>query len=74
VVWYINFADSDVFRYYGGTLFAQDESQCLEHPALCSLRVHLANDPDQEARFTTAYPILTKKSSSSNSSPISTPI
>ncbi|CAG8661408.1 17699_t:CDS:2 [Cetraspora pellucida] len=31
VIWYINFADF-------GPLFAQDEMQCLEHPALCSLR------------------------------------
>jgi len=35
---------SNAFAYYGGRLFAQDELQCLEHPALCSLRdllVHL---------------------------------
>jgi hypothetical protein len=35
---------SHVFAFYGGSLFAQDEMQCSEHPALCSLRdllVHL---------------------------------
>ncbi|CAG8541073.1 7889_t:CDS:2 [Ambispora gerdemannii] len=37
VSWHLNFADANLFGYYGGRLFAQDESQCLEHPALCSL-------------------------------------
>ncbi|CAG8652449.1 11854_t:CDS:2 [Funneliformis mosseae] len=73
VVWYVNFADSDVFGYYGTNLFAQDESQCLEHPALCSLRVCLAKNKDQQARFTTAYPNLTKNSSSDIST-VATPI
>jgi hypothetical protein len=73
VVWYINFADRNVFGYYGGNLFAQDESQCLEHPALCSLRDYLKRE-DQESCLTTARPILTKNSSSSSSSSISTPI
>ncbi|CAG8693292.1 6365_t:CDS:1, partial [Funneliformis caledonium] len=73
VVWYVNFADSDVFGYYGTNLFAQDESQCLEHPALCSLRVCLAKNKDQQAHFTTAYPNLTKHSSSDIST-VATPI
>jgi len=36
--WYLNFAHSDLFRFYGGPLFAQDEMQVAEHPALGSLR------------------------------------
>ncbi|CAB4432839.1 unnamed protein product [Rhizophagus irregularis] len=71
VNWYINFADKHVFGYYGGNLFAQDESQCLEHPVLCSLRDYLVKG-DQESCFTTARPILTKDSISSSF--ISTPI
>ena len=38
VEWYLNFADRDLFRFYGGHLFAQDEMQVAEHPALGSLR------------------------------------
>ena len=38
VVWYLNFANFDLFSAYGGSLFAQDELQVAEHPALASLR------------------------------------
>jgi len=38
VEWYLNFADSHLFCAYGGPLFAQDEMQVAEHPALGSLR------------------------------------
>lgn len=41
VEWYINFAHSDLFCAYGGSLFAQDEMQVAEHPALASLRESL---------------------------------
>ncbi len=36
--WYLNFAHYDLFCAYGGPLFAQDEMQVAEHPALSSLR------------------------------------
>jgi hypothetical protein len=36
--WHVNFADSNLFGYYGGPLFAQDEHQVMEHPILGSLR------------------------------------
>jgi hypothetical protein len=36
--WYVNFADQDLFLAYGSALFAQDEHQVAEHPALASLR------------------------------------
>ncbi|MEZ2238588.1 hypothetical protein [Microcoleus sp.] len=36
--WYLNFAHYDLFCAYGGSLFAQDEMQVAEHPALSSLR------------------------------------
>jgi hypothetical protein len=38
VDWHLNFADCRLFGAYGGPLFAQDEMQVAEHPALGSLR------------------------------------
>lgn len=38
VEWYLNFADVNLFFGYGGPLFAQDEMQAAEHPALGSVR------------------------------------
>jgi len=38
VDWHLNFAHHDLFCCYGGRLFAQDEIQVAEHPALASLR------------------------------------
>ena len=38
VEWHLNFAASDLFCAYGGGLFAQDEMQVAEHPALGSVR------------------------------------
>jgi hypothetical protein len=38
IEWYLNFAHYDLFAFYGGRLFAQDEMQVAEHPALASLR------------------------------------
>ncbi len=37
-VWYLNFADRNLFGYYQGALFAQDEMQIMEHPILASIR------------------------------------
>lgn len=36
--WYLNFADRNLFGYYQGALFAQDEMQVMEHPILGSAR------------------------------------
>jgi len=36
--WYLNFAHRELFSFYAGALFAQDEMQVAEHPALASLR------------------------------------
>jgi Poly (ADP-ribose) glycohydrolase (PARG) len=36
--WYLNFAHHNLFCAYGSSLFAQDEMQVAEHPALSSLR------------------------------------
>lgn len=44
VEWYLNFADTDLFFAYGGGLFAQDEMQVAEHPALASLREALLSE------------------------------
>lgn len=38
VEWYLNFAHHNLFCAYGSALFAQDEMQVAEHPALGSLR------------------------------------
>lgn len=38
VEWHVNFADPHLFFGYGGRLFAQDEMQVAEHPALASLK------------------------------------
>jgi ADP-ribosylglycohydrolase len=38
VEWHLNFADPNLFYAYGSALFAQDEMQVAEHPALASLR------------------------------------
>jgi hypothetical protein len=44
VVWHLNFAHYDLFRYYGSGLFAQDEMQVAEHPVLASLREALVHE------------------------------
>jgi hypothetical protein len=38
VPWHMNFADRELFGFYTHDLFAQDEIQVAEHPALASLR------------------------------------
>ena len=38
VDWYVNFADPRLFGFFEGGLFAQDEMQVTEHPALGALR------------------------------------
>eukprot|EP01080_Neovahlkampfia_damariscottae_P010802 gene10802-3420_t len=39
--WHINFADFNLFGFYGGSLFAQDEIQVAEHPILGSIKEEL---------------------------------
>jgi len=38
VEWHVNFADPHLFVAYGSSLFAQDEIQVAEHPAIGALR------------------------------------
>ena len=38
VEWHVNFADPYLFGAYAGALFAQDESQVVEHPALGAVK------------------------------------
>ncbi|KAH3765352.1 Tyrosyl-tRNA synthetase [Pelomyxa schiedti] len=47
VPWHMNFADKQLFGFYGGSLFAQDEMQVAEHPILASLRAALLACPDE---------------------------
>jgi hypothetical protein len=44
--WHVNFADGDLFFGYGSWLFAQDELQVLEHPALGAVRGALLETND----------------------------
>lgn len=44
IEWYLNFADPDLFAFYSGGLFAQDEMQVAEHPALGALREALVTN------------------------------
>ena len=41
--WHVNFADPHLFVAYGSSLFAQDEIQVAEHPALGALREALVS-------------------------------
>jgi Poly (ADP-ribose) glycohydrolase (PARG), Macro domain fold len=43
--WHVNFADPELFAFYGGPAFAQDEIQVAEHPVLASVREALKEDP-----------------------------
>jgi len=62
--WYVNFADAQLFGFYGGTLLAQDELQVLEHPGLGSLRECLLKQVDQKfapkTRENSATPALVR--------------
>ena len=42
IEWHVNFADPNLFVAYAGGLFAQDEMQVAEHPALGALREAMA--------------------------------
>ena len=62
--WWVNFADPDLFFGWAGELFAQDELQIAEHPALAALRVRLERTSEVEPRTTgrhrAATPVLVK--------------
>ena len=38
IEWHMNFAHEELFGFYGGPLFAQDEIQVAEHPILACIR------------------------------------
>ncbi len=48
-IFYLNYADSNLFGYYGSDLFAQDEIQTLEHPLLGSVLEYI--DKNEVANF-----------------------
>ena len=50
-VWYLNFADRNLFGYYNGSLFAQDEMQVMEHPILGSIRYWLEEKSMKEPKY-----------------------
>jgi hypothetical protein len=57
--WYANFADAELFGYYGSNLFAQDEIQAMEHPVLASLREAL--NKKREKGEKNAIPVTSNK-------------
>lgn len=63
IEWHLNFAHTILFVAYGGPLFAQDEMQVAEHPALGALRERLKDATDPALRPVTreggvATPVL----------------
>lgn len=60
VEWHVNFADAQLFVAYGSALFAQDEIQCAEHPALGSVREALVarGEPALTAERGVPTPVL----------------
>jgi hypothetical protein len=56
VEWYLNFAHSDLFCAYGGSLLAQDEMQVAEHPVLGSLREALLDQKIEPLTVENAQP------------------
>jgi hypothetical protein len=58
--WHVNFADGNLFFGYGSWLFAQDEMQVLEHPALGAVREALLADgfPARTLEGDTPTPVL----------------
>lgn len=60
MTWHVNFADPNLFFGYGTALFAQDELQCAEHPALASVREAMiaAGVPARTAEGGRATPVL----------------
>lgn len=56
VEWHVNFADSHLFVAYPTGLFAQDELQVAEHPALASLREALESGDGTPATIEHALP------------------
>lgn len=49
--WHVNFADPELFAFYGGPAFAQDEIQVAEHPLLASVREMLIANRDEASRL-----------------------
>ncbi len=62
VEWHVNFADPRLFTAYGSGLFAQDEMQVAEHPALGALReaLHARRWPTLTEERGQATPVLVK--------------
>lgn len=50
--WFLNFAHHELFHGYGHFMFAQDEVQVAEHPALASLREWMLHRTDGLRPFT----------------------
>lgn len=47
-IWWMNFADPNLFVFYYSSLFAQDEIQVFEHPLLASVRSYLLATKDRK--------------------------
>jgi hypothetical protein len=62
VEWYLNFANSDLFAYYGGSLLAQDELQVLECVELGALREYFVQTTSTVGSRTVGSDAHTNKS------------
>jgi hypothetical protein len=62
VEWYLNFANSDLFAYYGSPLLAQDELQALECVELCALREYFVQTVNTVGTRTVGSDAHTNKS------------
>eukprot|EP01084_Bolivina_argentea_P134356 237010_1 len=53
---YVNFSDANLFGFYSGSLFAQDEIMTLEQPILCALREKLISEckTDENTKLSTS--------------------
>lgn len=49
--WHVNFADPELFAFYGGPAFAQDEIQVAEHPLLASVREMLIEQSEEASQL-----------------------
>lgn len=47
-VWWMNFADPELFGFYDSSLFAQDEIQVFEHPLLANIRSFLSSKEERD--------------------------
>ena len=61
-VWYVNFASEELFGYYDGNGFSQDEIQAVEMPLLVSVRIYLESLKDEGFSTRTVEKVFSEES------------